>query len=371
MKLLITGGAGFIGSAFLNRFVPAHPAVRFLNLDRLSYAGNLDNLLDMADAPNYAFLPLDLADRPATTQAVHQFRPDVILHLAAESHVDRSIAAPEAFLHTNVLGTFHLLEAARSLQAEGQPVHFVHVSTDEVYGTCEPTASGARPGDAYAPGNPYSASKAAADHLVSAWANTYRLSVAITHCSNNYGPRQFPEKLLPFMLLRLLQGQSLPLYGDGSHRRDWLFVDDHCDGLWAVIQHMRLTNTAPPPVPAIFHFSAQEERPNRELVTRLCECVLQLVADNPRVLHDWPDAYALATHSLEALTQRITSVTDRPGHDRRYCLDSSLARERLAWQPQTDLEEGLRQTVHWYLTHPDWLKRVLSGAYRRTAPGGG
>lgn len=364
MKLLITGGAGFIGSGFLNRFVPAQPSHQFLTVDSLSYAGNLDNLSALAQAPNHFFESLDISDREQTFGIVQRFQPNLIVHFAAETHVDRAIAAPAPFVQANILGTFHLLEAARTYSLPHAPIRFLQVSTDEVYGSLGLEAPATLPGAAYHPRNPYSATKAAGDHLVEAWANTYGLRAAISHCSNNYGPRQFPEKLLPFMLLRLLEGQSLPLYGAGTQRRDWLFVDDHVEGLWKAIEYLMADHVSVLPVPH-FHFSAHDERPNLELVTRLCERMLTQVQAEPSVLEAWPNASGLRQASLKDLLNRVTFIPDRPGHDTRYALETSQTQALLNWRPRTPFEEGLELTLHWYLTHPQWLQRVRTGEYRR------
>lgn len=339
MKLLVTGGAGFIGSNFLHRIVPRHPDLQFLALDALTYAGNLENISALDTLPHYDFVRCDLSDAEQTRAVFHEFRPDVVLHLAAESHVDRSIQDPGPCLQSNVLGTFQVLEACRALHAQGHPIRLVHVSTDEVFGSLEPEAPGATESSPYKPRNPYAASKAAADHLARAWMHTYGLPVIVTHCSNNYGPRQFPEKLIPFMLLRAMGVETLPLYGDGLNRRDWLYVDDHCDGLWAAITHGQPGST--------YLFSAEDERPNLEVVHQLCQTLEQLCGYPPGVLQ-----------------ARITFIPDRPGHDKRYALHSHPTRQALHWSPSTPFAQGLKQTVQWYLDHPQWLDHVESGAYR-------
>lgn len=340
MKLLVTGGAGFIGSNFLHRFVPRHPDVQFLALDALTYAGNLENISALDTLPHYDFVRCELSDAAQTRAVFHTFRPDVVLHLAAESHVDRSIQDPGPCIQSNILGTFQVLEACRALHAQGHPVRLIHVSTDEVFGSLEPEAPGATESSAYAPRNPYAASKAAADHLARSWMHTYGLPVIVTHCSNNYGPRQFPEKLIPFMLLRAIGTGTLPLYGDGLNRRDWLYVDDHCDGLWAAITRGQPGST--------YLFSTEDERPNLEVIHQLCQ-TLEL----------------LCGYTLGILQTRITFIPDRPGHDKRYALHSRPTRQSLGWTPSTPFSQGLKQTVQWYLDHPQWLDHVQSGAYQQ------
>ena len=333
MRILVTGGAGFIGSAFLNRFVPLRPNDEFLNLDKLSYAANLSNLESIANAPNYRFVQADLA-KPEQLVVLEEFQPDWIVHFAAETHVDRSIRSPREFVESNILGTFNLLEWARNNWGDNQEKVFLSVSTDEVYG--ELGAEGAfSETSPYSPNSPYSATKAAADHLCRAYAHTYGLNVKITNCSNNYGPRQFPEKLIPLMILNAAEGKSLPVYGDGSNVRDWLHVDDHCEAIWRVAESGRSGET--------YCIGGGHDVPNLEIV----QTVAKLVADR--------------TGNPPA---QIQFVPDRPGHDFRYAIDASKIKEELGWTPTHTFEAGLKQTVDWYLDHPEWVASVRSGEYK-------
>jgi dTDP-glucose 4,6-dehydratase len=339
--ILVTGGAGFIGSAVVRRLVRAGETV--VNVDSLTYAGNLDSLADVAPLPNHHFEHADITDVHALARIFTLYRPRAILHLAAESHVDRSIDAPDAFIQTNLVGTFHLLQESRrhyeSLPAdERASFRFVHVSTDEVFGSLgeDGRFDETTP---YAPRSPYSASKAGSDHLSRAWAHTFGLPVIITNCSNNYGPYQFPEKLIPLMILTALRGDPLPVYGDGSNIRDWIFVEDHVDGLLAALE--RGENGA------TYLFGGGAERRNIEVVRTLCAILEELA----------PDARG-------SYARLITFVTDRPGHDYRYAIDASRTSAALGWRPRHSFERGLRETVAWYLTHRDWVERVQSGAYR-------
>jgi dTDP-glucose 4,6-dehydratase len=339
--ILVTGGAGFIGSALVRRLVAAGETV--VTLDKLTYAGNLHSLAAVRGRPNHCFEHVDICDAPALERIFTQHRPRAVLHLAAESHVDRSIDGPAAFVATNVLGTFQLLHAARRyLQILEEPARsafrFVHVSTDEVFGSLAGTGRFTED-TAYDPRSPYSASKAASDHLARAWHHTYGLPVIVTNCSNNYGPYQFPEKLIPLMILTALREQPLPVYGDGSNVRDWIFVDDHVDALLTALERGTPGAT--------YLFGGGAERANLEVVRSICRTLdeLQPSAGGP----------------YERL---ITFVKDRPGHDFRYAIDSGRARQELGWQPRHRFEEGLRRTVDWYLHNADWCENVLSGAYR-------
>ena len=319
---LVTGGAGFIGSAFLNLFVPSHPEIRFVNLDKMGYAANPENLagLDVETAK------VDLADRDAVLALVAKEKPERIFHFAAESHVDRSISAPLEFVHSNVVGTVNLLEAARTNGVE----RFHHVSTDEVFGSLgdEGAFTEETP---YDPSSPYSASKAASDHFVRAYARTFGMRITITNCSNNYGPRHFPEKLIPLMILNALDGKVLPVYGTGANVRDWLYVDDHARAIWEVAERGTPGET--------YCVGGNQEKTNLEVVR----------------------AILAAVNASEDL---ITYVKDRPGHDHRYAIDASKIRTELGWEPSETFATGLAKTVAWYLDNPGWVERVRSGAYR-------
>ncbi|MCT4557734.1 MAG: dTDP-glucose 4,6-dehydratase [Pelagimonas sp.] len=332
MKILITGGAGFIGSAVVRQAVAAGHQV--VNLDALTYAACLENVASVADHPNYAFEQADIRDRASLDRILAAHRPDAIMHLAAESHVDRSIDGPGTFIDTNVMGTFQLLEAARAYWiAQGRPdgFRFHHISTDEVYGSLGETGQFTED-TPYDPRSPYSASKAASDHLVRAWAETYALPVVLTNCSNNYGPFHFPEKLIPVVILNALAGQPIPIYGDGSNVRDWLYVEDHADALLLVLQKGGLGRS--------YNIGGENERSNLELVHTICEILDRLQpADRP---------YA----------DLITFVTDRPGHDARYAIDPTRLRDELGWRPSVTVEQGLEKTVQWYLDNRDWWQAL-------------
>jgi dTDP-glucose 4,6-dehydratase len=335
--VIVTGGAGFIGSNFLNLFVPRCEDYRFVCVDALTYAANLRNLDAIADRPNYAFERIDIRDRHAVVDVFSRVQPDIVIHFAAESHVDRSIHAPADFIGTNIDGTFNLLEAARIVNA-ARPILFHHVSTDEVYGALGPTGAFVETSP-YNPSSPYAASKASADHLVRAFHRTYGLPVLITNCSNNYGPYQFPEKLIPLMVLNAVDGQPLPIYGDGTNVRDWLYVTDHCEAIWKVIQKGRVGET--------YNIGGRAERRNIDVVRAIC----QIVAD------------ALGRPVREYL-DLIRFVTDRPGHDFRYALDPAKLERECGFAPAETFESGLRKTVRFYLEHGDWVAAVRSGAYR-------
>jgi dTDP-glucose 4,6-dehydratase len=325
MRILVTGGAGFIGSAFI-RMLATETAWEVTNLDKLTYAGNLENLAPIEARPNYSFIQGDICDPRAVEEAITESKPDAIVHFAAESHVDRSILSPEPVVRTNFHGTFTLLEAARRAATS----RFVHVSTDEVYGSLEPPAEA---DEAYPlnPSSPYSASKAASDLLARSYFTTFKSPVLITRASNNYGPYQFPEKLIPLMIAHALEDRPLPVYGDGQQVRDWLYVDDHCRGIRAVLEHGREGE--------IYNIGGNRSLPNLEVVRRILA-----LTDKPKSL--------------------IQSVPDRPGHDRRYALSSRKLMDQTGWRPQVDFEAGLAQTIAWYRAHSAWVDRVRSGAYR-------
>jgi dTDP-glucose 4,6-dehydratase len=341
MIIFVTGGAGFIGSNFLNLMVPRHPSHSFVNLDKLTYAANLLNLREIEALPNYAFQQVDIGVRDEVVAVFERFRPDWVIHFAAESHVDRSILGPDAFVQTNVVGTVNLLEACRKCGfADGSGGRlFHHVSTDEVYGSLGPAGSFSEQ-SRYDPSSPYSASKAASDHFVRAYHRTYGMPVKITNCSNNYGPSQFPEKLIPLTILNALDGNPLPVYGQGANVRDWLFVADHCEAIWKVASEGRVGET--------YNIGGGEERSNIDVVHSIC----RIVAD-------------ISGKECRDLERLITFVKDRPGHDFRYAIDDSKLRAELGWKPQHTFEIGLRETVQWYLDHRDWVDSVRSGEYRQ------
>ena len=343
--LLVTGGAGFIGSCFVRQVV-GESAARVVNLDKLTYAGNLDSLDSVEGADGYQFVQGDIGDRELLAALLQKHRPDAIVHFAAESHVDRSIDGPRVFLETNVVGTFDLLVEARrhweSLDDEGRRrFRFLHVSTDEVYGSLGPDDPAFRETTAYDPHSPYSASKAASDHFVRAFHHTYGLPTLITNCSNNYGPYQFPEKLIPLMILNAIEGKPLPVYGDGQNVRDWLFVDDHCRAIRRVLEAGRPGET--------YTVGGHSERTN-----------LRCGAHDLR--HSRPTAPRPGTRPCRSL---IKFVKDRPGHDRRYAIDTTKIASELQWRPAQGFDGGLEQTVQWYLDNHDWIERVTSGKYRR------
>jgi dTDP-glucose 4,6-dehydratase len=350
--MIVTGGAGFIGSNFV-RLALARTKARVVVFDKLTYAGNRLNLQEVADNPRFTFIRGDIADRQAVRALYAEHAPRWVVNFAAESHVDRSIDRPRDFLNTNVTGTFELLEAARQLLArlgEGARKRFrlLHVSTDEVYGTLGPSGmfSETTP---YAPNSPYAASKAAADHFVRAYHETFDLPVLVTNCSNNYGPYQFPEKLIPLMLLNAIEGKPLPIYGDGQNVRDWLFVEDHCEGILMVLEQGKLGEK--------YNIGGQNERTNVEIVDRICAALEELlpVAQNP----------ALAAKGIQRYQELKTFVADRPGHDRRYAIDAGKIRRELGWKPRHDFEMGIARTVRWYLDHRDWCEAVQTGRYQR------
>jgi dTDP-glucose 4,6-dehydratase len=349
---IVTGGAGFIGSNFV-RLALAETDARVVVADKLTYAGNLESLRDVAASPRFAFERIDIADRPAVEALFDAHAPEAVLNFAAESHVDRSIDGPRVFVHTNVLGTLELLEASRAHCARLAPserarFRFLHVSTDEVFGSLGPTGA-FRETTPYAPRSPYSASKAGADHLVRAWHETYGLPTLLTNCSNNYGPYQFPEKLIPLMILTALEAKPLPVYGDGGHVRDWLYVEDHCRALLRVLEAGRPGES--------YNVGGRSERTNLQVVDALCALLEEMrpAASNP----------AMRAAGCAAYAELRTFVADRPGHDRRYAIDDAKLRAELGFAPRHDLESGLRRTVAWYLANLAWCEHVQSGSYRR------
>jgi dTDP-glucose 4,6-dehydratase len=342
--ILVTGGAGFIGSNFVRQWI-AEEKSRLINLDKLTYAGNLDSLAEVGDSPLYTFVQGDIGDARQVRQILDQHQPGAIVNFAAESHVDRSIDGPAAFVQTNVLGTFWLLETARQywsgLGANRQrEFRFLHVSTDEVYGSLGATGSFSET-TPFAPNSPYSASKAASDHFVRAYYHTYGLPTLITNCSNNYGPYQFPEKLIPLMILNALEGKPLPVYGDGQQIRDWLYVEDHCRAIRSVLAGGRPGE--------VYNIGGNCERANLDVVRTIAAIVDRLRPGLP--------------HS--PCSSLITYVKDRPGHDRRYSIDAGKIRRELGWEPRENFQSGLERTVQWYLDHPAWIERITSGKYQR------
>ena len=341
---LVTGGAGFIGSNFI-RYILEHTDVQLVNLDKLTYAGNLESLADVCEHPQYSFIQGDIADQTLVKGLLHRYRPQVVVNFAAESHVDRSIEGPQDFIQTNIMGTFHLLEMVRSywnedLKNQENGFRFLHISTDEVYGSLGKTGYFTEMTH-YAPNSPYSASKASSDHLVRAYFHTYGLPTLTTNCSNNYGPYQFPEKLIPLMILNALEGKSLPVYGDGQNIRDWLYVLDHCSALKTVIERGKIGET--------YNIGGNNEKSNLEVVYTLCDLLNEL---SPRL-------------DEVSYRQQIRFVKDRPGHDQRYAIDSTKLQTTLQWQPEETFATGLRKTVQWYLENRVWSQRVCDGSYRR------
>ncbi|MEO6959472.1 MAG: dTDP-glucose 4,6-dehydratase [Burkholderiaceae bacterium] len=349
MKILVTGGAGFIGSALV-RHVIGDTGDAVVNVDKLTYAGNLESLANVADSNRYAFEQVDICDPGELARVLAQHQPDAIMHLAAESHVDRSIDGPGAFVQTNIVGTYTLLEAARrywlGLDVKRKAAfRFHHISTDEVYGDLRDPDAFFTESTPYAPSSPYSASKASSDHLVRAWHRTYGLPTIITNCSNNYGPYHFPEKLIPLTILNALDGKPLPVYGKGNQVRDWLYVEDHARALHQVVTTGAVGET--------FNIGGHNERQNIQVVRTICELL-----DELRPLNGAPNG----THSYKDL---ITHVADRPGHDLRYAIDASKIQRELLWSPTETFETGLRKTVQWYLDNQSWCQRVQDGSYRR------
>ncbi|MGL4985125.1 MAG: dTDP-glucose 4,6-dehydratase [Plesiomonas sp.] len=343
--ILVTGGAGFIGSAVV-RHIIQDTDYQVVNLDKLTYAGNLESLALVADSSRYTFEQVDICQRSELDRVFTTYQPDVVMHLAAESHVDRSIDGPAAFIETNIIGTYNMLEAARSYWNTLEPANkaefrFHHISTDEVYGDLHGTDDLFTETTPYAPSSPYSASKASSDHLVRAWLRTYGLPTLITNCSNNYGPYHFPEKLIPLMILNALAAKSLPVYGQGNQVRDWLYVEDHARALVLVATQGEIGET--------YNIGGHNERKNIDVVHTLCALLEELVPEKPA--------------GVEKYTDLITYVADRPGHDLRYAIDASKIADELGWLPKETFESGMRKTVQWYLANTDWWQRVLDGSY--------
>ncbi|MBB3323106.1 MULTISPECIES: dTDP-glucose 4,6-dehydratase [unclassified Atlantibacter] len=345
MKILVTGGAGFIGSAVVRNIIN-NTNDKVLVVDSLTYAGNLESLAPVAQSPRYSFSQTDITDSGKVAELFDSFAPDIVMHLAAESHVDRSIDGPAAFIHTNVIGTFVLLDAARQyyskLSAEKKAdFRFHHISTDEVYGDLHGTDDLFTEETPYAPSSPYSASKASSDHLVRAWNRTYGLPTVLTNCSNNYGPYHFPEKLIPLIILNALAGKPLPVYGDGSQIRDWLYVEDHARALYKVATEGKIGET--------YNIGGHNERKNIDVVKTICSILDNIITEKP--------------NGIASYAELITFVTDRPGHDMRYAIDATKIKNDLGWVPEETFETGIEKTVHWYLNNKQWWQRVLDGSY--------
>ncbi len=394
MKILVTGGAGFIGSNLV-RLLIENKACEVVNLDKLTYAGNVESLADLAEHPNYTFEQVDLCDATALAEVFEKHQPDAVMHLAAESHVDRSIDGPGEFIQTNVVGTYNLLQASleywRSLPVGAsvpharndasdlptlEPSHlptqvsglksqpsqksfrFLHVSTDEVYGSLDAEAPGFSETTPYDPHSPYSASKAASDHLARAWGDTYGLPVLVTNCSNNYGPYQFPEKLIPVVILKCLRGEPIPVYGKGENIRDWLYVTDHAEALYTVLAKGRVGET--------YNIGGNNEQTNLDLIKKICVILEEEISGSAGASRAAPsDQSSASSHpSSKSFQDLITFVTDRPGHDMRYAIDPTKIRDELGWEPKEDFESGFRKTVQWYLDNTDWWQRILSGDYQ-------
>jgi len=344
--ILVTGGAGFIGSAVI-RNILSSTDFTVVNIDKLTYAGNVDSIPDADSNKRYHLEIIDICDKSAIEAVFEKYKPNAVMHLAAESHVDRSIDSPDEFMQTNIIGTFNLLVAARSYfqtldDTAKSTFRFHHISTDEVYGDLEGVDDLFTEQTSYAPSSPYSASKASSDHLVRAWGRTYGLPTIITNCSNNYGPYHFPEKLIPHVILNAISGQPLPIYGDGSQIRDWLYVEDHAQALLQVVTEGEVGET--------YNIGGHNEKKNIEVVEAICDLLEELAPIKPKGVSNYRDL--------------ITFVKDRPGHDARYAIDASKIQRELGWVPEESFETGLRKTVQWYLENKQWWERVLSGAYR-------
>ena len=343
--IVVTGGAGFIGANFVHDWLESYPSTKVINLDKLTYAGNLENLSALEGDARHIFVKGDIGDQNLVSRMLKEHRPSAIINFAAESHVDRSILGPEAFLQTNVMGTFHLLEAARDYwrELEGdekEAFRFLHVSTDEVYGSLEKDDPPFTEKNQYAPNSPYSASKASSDHLVRAYHHTYGLPTLTTNCSNNYGPYQFPEKLIPLLIMNALAGKDLPIYGDGQNIRDWLYVGDHCSAIRAVLEKGKPGET--------YNIGGNFEKTNLEIVHTVCAILDEMVPDSLHRPHK----------------QLITFVKDRPGHDRRYAIDPTKTETEIGWRPAETFDSGIRKTVAWYLENQKWVDNVISGHYQ-------
>ena len=358
MKILVTGGAGFIGSAVIRNIIN-NTNDSVINLDKLTYAGNLESLLEISDSSRYCFEQVDICDSIELSSVFAKHKPDIVMHLAAESHVDRSIDGPAAFIETNIVGTYTLLEASRAYwntltEDKKSEFRFHHISTDEVYGDLEGPEDLFTEETSYAPSSPYSASKASSDHLVRAWSRTYGFPIVVTNCSNNYGPYHFPEKLIPLMILNALEGKPLPVYGNGQQIRDWLYVEDHARALYLVAKQGKIGET--------FNIGGHNEKANIDVVKTICELLEELVPNN---------CHSRKGVNPEGFESLITYVKDRPGHDVRYAIDASKIERELGWSPEESFETGIRKTVQWYLNNQSWWQRVLDGSYAGERLGSG
>ena len=351
MKILVTGGAGFIGSAVI-RYIIKNTSDEVINLDKLTYAGNLESLVGVESDSRYFFEQVDICDSAELTRVFYLHQPDAVMHLAAESHVDRSIEGPAAFIETNIVGTYTLLETTRAYwnELDGDQkaaFRFHHISTDEVYGDLEGPEDLFTEDTSYAPSSPYSASKASSDHLVRAWLRTYGFPTLITNCSNNYGPYHFPEKLIPLVILNALAGKKLPIYGKGNQIRDWLYVEDHARALYKVVKEGKVGET--------YNIGGNNEKPNIDVVHKICELLEELLPDSE---------YSLQSGFEGGFKSLIEYVTDRPGHDVRYAIDAQKIKKELGWEPQETFDSGIRKTVEWYLSNQKWWQNVLDGSYQ-------
>lgn len=352
MKILVTGGAGFIGSAVI-RHIIEKTQDSVVNVDKLTYAGNLESLKDVSGSDRYAFEQVDICNAESMAKVFSKHQPDAVMHLAAESHVDRSIDGPAAFIETNIVGTYNLLEVARTywnqLDSDKKAAfRFHHISTDEVYGDLEGPEDLFREDTPYAPSSPYSASKASSDHLIRAWLRTYGFPTLVTNCSNNYGPYHFPEKLIPLIILNALEGKSLPIYGKGDQIRDWLYVEDHARALYKVVTEGAIGET--------YNIGGHNEKQNIDVVRAICDLLEELVPENE---------FSKAGGNSEGFKGLITFVKDRPGHDIRYAIDAAKIEKELGWKPEETFESGIKKTVQWYLANNEWIKHVQDGSYQR------